>query len=137
VLKVTTALLVSMISVACIEMWICTARILSLASCTQYCDVSFISGIVILSFSLLSIFYPILPHILHIHAAVDKHLDSFYLGSIILVCFWDMVSLWSPRCPTTCSVDQAVLKLSNPPASASRVLGLKLWMTTTRLGINY
>jgi len=37
----------------------------------------------------------------------------------------DRVSLYSPGCPGTHSVDQAGLKLRNPPASASRVLGLK------------
>jgi hypothetical protein len=39
--------------------------------------------------------------------------------------FWDRVSLYSPGCPGTHSVDQAGLKLRNPSASASRVLGLK------------
>jgi hypothetical protein len=38
-----------------------------------------------------------------------------------------MVSLCSPGCPGTHSVDQAGLELRNPPASASRVLGLKAW----------
>jgi hypothetical protein len=37
----------------------------------------------------------------------------------------DRVSLYSPDCPGTHFVDQAGLKLRNPPASASRVLGLK------------
>ena len=35
------------------------------------------------------------------------------------------VSLYSPSCPVTHSVDQAGFELRNPPASASRVLGLK------------
>ncbi|EDL03845.1 mCG147086 [Mus musculus] len=39
--------------------------------------------------------------------------------------FRDRVSLCSPGCPGTHSVDQAGLELRNPPASASRVLGLK------------
>ena len=39
--------------------------------------------------------------------------------------FWDRVSLCSPGCPGTHSVDQVGLKLRNLPASASRVLGLK------------
>jgi hypothetical protein len=54
---------------------------------------------------------------------------------IILFCFlffWDRVSLCSPGCPGTHSVDQAGLELRNPPASASRVLGLKACATTTR-----
>jgi hypothetical protein len=46
--------------------------------------------------------------------------------------FRDRVSLCSPGCPGTHSVDQAGLELRNPPASASRVLGLKACATTTR-----
>jgi hypothetical protein len=44
--------------------------------------------------------------------------------------FRDRVSLCSPGCPGTHSVDQAGLELRNPPASASRVLGLKACATT-------
>jgi hypothetical protein len=44
--------------------------------------------------------------------------------------FQDRVSLCSPGCPGTHSVDQAGLRLRNLPASASRVLGLKAWATT-------
>jgi hypothetical protein len=44
--------------------------------------------------------------------------------------FQDRVSLCSPGCPGTHSVDQAGLELRNPPASASRVLGLKVCTTT-------
>jgi hypothetical protein len=47
--------------------------------------------------------------------------------------FQDRVSLCSPGCPGTHSVDQAVLELRNPCASASRVLGLKACATTARL----
>jgi hypothetical protein len=36
-------------------------------------------------------------------------------------------------CPGTYFVDQAGLELRNPPASASRVLGLKACATTARL----
>ena len=39
--------------------------------------------------------------------------------------FGDRVSLCSPGCPGTHSVDQAGLKLRNSPTSASQVLGLK------------
>jgi hypothetical protein len=46
--------------------------------------------------------------------------------------FRDRVSLCSSGCPGTHSVDQAGLKLRNPPASASGVLGLKAWATTAR-----
>jgi hypothetical protein len=44
--------------------------------------------------------------------------------------FRDRVSLYSPGCPGTHSVDQVGLKLRNLPASASRVLGLKVCATT-------
>jgi hypothetical protein len=50
----------------------------------------------------------------------------FYFGLV----FPDRVSLCSPGCPGTHFVDQAGLKLRNPPASASRVLGLKACATT-------
>jgi hypothetical protein len=43
--------------------------------------------------------------------------------------FWDRVSLCSPGCPGTHSIDQAGLELKNLPASASQVLGLKAWAT--------
>ena len=44
--------------------------------------------------------------------------------------FWERVSLYSSCCPGTHFVDQAGLGLRNLPASASQVLGLKLWATT-------
>jgi len=44
--------------------------------------------------------------------------------------FRDKVSLCSPGCPGTHSVDQAGLKLRNLPAPASQVLGLKVCATT-------
>ena len=44
--------------------------------------------------------------------------------------FQDRISLCSPCCPGTHSVDQAGLELRNPPASASKVLGLKVCATT-------
>jgi hypothetical protein len=47
--------------------------------------------------------------------------------------FRDRVSLCSPGCPRTHSVDQAGLELGNPPASASQVLGLKACTTAARL----
>jgi hypothetical protein len=43
--------------------------------------------------------------------------------SFFVFVFWDRVSLCSPGCPGTHSVDQADLELRNPPASASQVLG--------------
>jgi hypothetical protein len=47
--------------------------------------------------------------------------------------FQDRVSLCSPGCPGTHSVDQTGLKLRNSPASASQVLGLKACAMTTQL----
>jgi hypothetical protein len=44
--------------------------------------------------------------------------------------FRGRVSLYSPGCPGTHFVDQAGLELRYPPASASRVLGLKTCTTT-------
>jgi hypothetical protein len=43
--------------------------------------------------------------------------------------FRDRVSLCSPGCPGTHSVDQAGLELRNPPVSASQVMGLKVCTT--------
>jgi hypothetical protein len=49
---------------------------------------------------------------------------------LFVLVFQDRVSLGIPGCPATNSVDQASLKLRNPPASASQVLGLKACATT-------
>jgi hypothetical protein len=49
---------------------------------------------------------------------------------VFVFVFRDRVFLYSPGCPGTHSVDQAGLELRNPPASASRVLGLKARTTT-------
>jgi hypothetical protein len=46
------------------------------------------------------------------------------------VAFRDRVSLCSPGCPGTHSVDLAGVELRNLPASASQVLGLKVCATT-------
>jgi hypothetical protein len=67
-----------------------------------------------------------------------------YVSFLIRLVFWsffffwffktqDRVSLCSPGCPGTFSVDQAGLELKNPPAFASQVLGLKACATTARL----
>jgi hypothetical protein len=48
-----------------------------------------------------------------------------FLFFSFLFFFQDRVSLCSPGCPGTHSVDQAGLELRDPPASASRVLGSK------------
>ena len=45
--------------------------------------------------------------------------------------FLDKVSLCSPVCPGTHSVDQAGLELRDVSASTSKVLGLKECATTT------
>jgi hypothetical protein len=55
----------------------------------------------------------------------------FLFCIFLFVCFFrDRVSLCSPGCPGTHSIDQVGLELRNPPASASRVLGLKACATT-------
>jgi hypothetical protein len=53
-----------------------------------------------------------------------------YLFIYLFLVFRDRVSPYSPGCPGTHFVDQAGLELRNPPASASRVLGLKVCTTT-------
>jgi hypothetical protein len=50
--------------------------------------------------------------------------------------FQDRVSLCSPGCPGTHSVDQAGLELRNLPASASQVLELEVCATTARPTLN-
>jgi hypothetical protein len=49
----------------------------------------------------------------------------FFLFCLFFV-FRDKISLCSPGCPGTHSVDQAGPELRNPPASASQVLGLQV-----------
>jgi hypothetical protein len=65
----------------------------------------------------------------HLKAHANACLDSFFV-CLFGWFFWDRVSLCSPGCPGTHSIDQAGLKLRNLPASASQVLGLKAWATT-------
>jgi hypothetical protein len=55
---------------------------------------------------------------------------NFFLVCFILFFFRDRVSLCSPGCPGTHSVDQAGLELRDPPASASQVQGSKACATT-------
>ena len=64
---------------------------------------------------------------------------SLFLSSLIpfLLVFLDCVSLCSSGCPETHSVDQAGLELRNPPASASQVLGLKVYATTPGLQLSF
>jgi hypothetical protein len=54
---------------------------------------------------------------------------SFFAFSFFFLVFRDRVSLYVLGCPGTYFVDQAVLELRNSPASASRVLGLKVCYT--------
>jgi hypothetical protein len=54
--------------------------------------------------------------------------NSFFVCFLFLF-FRDRVSLYSPGCPGTHSVDQDGLELRNLPASASQVLGLKACAT--------
>jgi hypothetical protein len=50
----------------------------------------------------------------------------------LFIFYQDRVSLCSPGCPGTHSVNQAGLKLRNLPASASQVLELKVCATTAQ-----
>jgi hypothetical protein len=65
--------------------------------------------------------------------------DFVCLFVCLFVCFvfvfQDRISLYSPGYPGTHFVDQAGLKLRNPPASASQMLGLKACATMP--GLNY
>jgi hypothetical protein len=54
----------------------------------------------------------------------------YFIFIFYFLVFRDRVSLCSPGCPGTHFVDEAGLELRNPPASASRVLGLKACATT-------
>jgi hypothetical protein len=64
------------------------------------------------------------------HQNINSH-PSFYWAFLCPPPSPDWVSLCSPGCPRTHFVDQAGLELRNPPASASRVLGLKACATTS------
>jgi hypothetical protein len=69
----------------------------------------------------------------HLPLCVEISNCSYYWISFS---FRDRVSLHSPGWPGTHFVDQAGLELRNPPASASRVLGLKA-CTTTAARLSY
>jgi hypothetical protein len=70
----------------------------------------------------------------NIHVNKNKSLKEkgfgFFCFCFVFLVFRDRVSLCSLGCPGTHSADQAGLELRNPPASASRVLGLKVCATT-------
>jgi hypothetical protein len=64
-------------------------------------------------------------------------LEKLSDGNVFLFLFLffrDRVSVYSPGCPGTHSIDQAGLELRNLPASASQVLGLKACATTLSFG---
>jgi hypothetical protein len=66
-------------------------------------------------------------------ASITLQLFCFLFCFVLfLFCFQDKVSLCSPGCPGTHTVDQAGLELRNPPASASQVLGLKACAITAK-----
>jgi hypothetical protein len=82
--------------------------------------------------SLVASIFPFWAILLILQGGVGVVLFCFCLfgfGFWFLV-FRDRVSLCSPGCPGTHSVDQAGLKLRNSPASSSQVLGLKVCATT-------
>jgi hypothetical protein len=61
-----------------------------------------------------------------------------YLFVCLFLVFGDRVSLYSPDCPGTCSVDRAGLELrKNLPTSASQLLGLKTCAATAQHKINF
>jgi hypothetical protein len=57
--------------------------------------------------------------------------DLCSLISVLSFYFWDRVSLCSPGCHKTCSIDQAGFELWDWPASASSVGRLRACRTTT------
>jgi hypothetical protein len=66
--------------------------------------------------------------VLKIHETLEmqEHVIFHWFQSrnfVLFLFFRDRISLYSPGCPGTHSVDQAGLELRNLPASASRVLG--------------
>jgi hypothetical protein len=54
-----------------------------------------------------------------------KFLFCYFFCFFFFLVFQDRVSLCSPGCPGTHPVEQAGLELRNPPASASRLPGIK------------
>jgi hypothetical protein len=70
-------------------------------------------------------------HLLGTAATPAPHNTGYFFFGFVFV-FWifrDRVSLCIPGCPGTHAVDQVGLKLRNPLASASQVLGLKACAT--------
>ena len=81
------------------------------------------------------VFTPI-THYPHTHTIMQKYILKYFCF-IYLFCFFfffrDRVSLCSPGCSGTHSVDQVGLELRDLPASASQVLRLKACTTTVWL----
>ena len=75
---------------------------------------------------------PLPPHLSDSVAYVGLITPTSYVAFFFFLVFQDRVSLCSPGCPGTHSVDQADLELRNPPTSASQVLGLKVCATTAQ-----
>ncbi|GAB1300047.1 Mitogen-activated protein kinase 1 [Apodemus speciosus] len=68
----------------------------------------------------------------YIHSANVLHRDLKPSNLLLnTTCDLKWVSLCSPGCPGTHSVDQAGLELRNPPASASQMLGLQACAAAT------
>jgi hypothetical protein len=61
----------------------------------------------------------------------QKHCVWYLSIYLSIYLFQDRVSLHSPGCPRTHSVEHTCLELRNLPTSASHVLGLKACTTTT------
>jgi hypothetical protein len=66
----------------------------------------------------------------HVSIELLYHHHHHHFVVVVVVVSQDRVSLYSPGCPGTHSVDQAGLNLRNSPASASQGLGLKTCNTT-------
>jgi hypothetical protein len=94
------------------------------------------------SFTKCTLILPTHLYVTHIHSSIPSPVhtpcilfETVSLFFVFVLFFRDRVSLCSPGCPGTPSVDQAGLELRNPPASAFQVLGLKACATTARLEI--
>jgi hypothetical protein len=77
-----------------------------------------------------NLYFPFLLFFVCMYVCMYVFIYLFIYLFVYLFGFRDRVFLYSPGCPGTHSVDQAGLELRNPPASASRVLGLKAHTTT-------
>jgi hypothetical protein len=134
---------------------VCLSVCLSISLCLSLCVSLSLSLSVSLSLSLslfiyfeialasldLAIYSPCQSHIsgLPVSAEITEICATSHDCFVCLfVClFRDRVSLYSPGCPGTHSVDQAGLELRNLPVSASQLLGLKVCTTTAWLSQNF